>query len=64
VNCKTCKWFNRDYCRIHAPVRVQESENNNGIADARAADGWPRVDESDFCGEFAAKEAREPETTS
>lgn len=58
MRCDNCTWFKgtfkgitnrwRGDCRIHAPVRVQERNGDS----AGAQDGWPRVDESDFCGEF------------
>lgn len=71
TKCKDCKWFKGTYknvtghwrgdCRIHAPVRLQEAESINGMADARPVDGWPHVDENDFCGAFKKRDAETSE---
>ncbi len=63
MHCRTCKWFqarsiNHSYgegdCRKHSPRSFQVIESTES---AYVSHGWPRVDVTEFCGEFEAKEA-------
>lgn len=55
-NCKLCRfWYSGvktdGFCRRYAPRPSRSQDDADGEFDPNYAD-WPRVDESDWCGEF------------
>lgn len=61
--CIDCRYFalNKHECRRHAPIRLPrkfapEADAGNRVRDETLIFGWPTVESSDWCGEWAAYE--------